>query len=920
MRKLLLLAGLLSLSYMVMAQSPNSTKVIDRHSGKALTESTLKVYGPMNTTIQQNKKGEFDLSKLPKGNYSFMLTSPGYEAIQFRFVIDGIKNLPLLKMDQLASNSNLDDSSIIVEDLDEDTGNTDRSSGVLLTSSRDPFNNAASFVFSSARYNARGLAGEYGTQYLNTVPMNDLNTGYGVWSLWGGLNDVFRNQTSSTSFEPLEYGFGSIGVSNNLNTRASSYGKRRQFAYSNSNRTYSNRAMFTYTTGMMNNGWAIAASVSRRWGNGEYSYVRGTFYDATSAFLSIEKRLDKNNSINLMALAAPTRRGVASASSQEAYDLVGSNFYNPNIGRQDGKWRNARVKSNFEPVVQLSHYFEPSKDFKLTNVLSFRSGWNKYSALNWYNSPDPRPDYYRYLPSYFTWMAGADMQDPESAALYEGLWHSDPNMRYVNWDRMYDINRNNNRTIYNAEGKEIAKGRSALYVIEDRHTDQNELAVSSVMNWNALNWLRVDAGLSYRYNVTQNYAEVGDLLGADFVYDIDKFADRDFGGDPNKAQIDLNNRDHIAYKGDRFSYDYNSYNQVLNLWTNLKYDLGALQAYTAFDLDYSRIYREGKHRRGLFPNNSYGESDKLNFVAFSTKAGLTYKINGHHYLAMNAAFLQKAPNFKNAFISPRTRNDYADNLKKQNIYAVDASYLMRLPYLSGRITAFYNYSQNGLQSMSFYDDAQAAFSNYTISDISTQQMGLELGLEAKLSTTLTANAALSLMQNKYANNPTYLQTVDNSAKIVDQNTIYWKGLNMANGPQTASTIGLTYRAPWYGTFGINANYFGRNFVSMNPSVRTDRARADLDYKYILPEEMKGGFTVDVFAGYSWRITWDVFLRFNLSVNNVLNNKNIVSSGYEQLRIRTMQDADGSSKLMRPFASKYSYMYGTTFFFNTSLQF
>ena len=26
-------------------------------------------------------------------------------------------------------------------------------------------------------------------------------------------------------------------------------------------------------------------------------------------------------------------------------------------------------------------------------------------TLNWYNAPDPRADYYRYLPSYFTRMA-----------------------------------------------------------------------------------------------------------------------------------------------------------------------------------------------------------------------------------------------------------------------------------------------------------------------------------------------------------------------------------------------------------------------------------------------------------------------------------------------------------------------------------
>lgn len=922
MKKLLLLiVGYLVLSYMVMAQATPSNKVVDKLNGKPIQGAIVKVYGPVDKTLKASASGLIDVSSLPNGKYTIMVTAPGYEAFQQEWVVDVNKKLPIIALIQEDNTvSPFVEDMPLLEDLSDDINNDERSSGALLTSSRDPFNNASNYVFSSARFNARGFAAEYSQQYLNGVPMNDINTGYNVWALWGGLNDVFRNQTSSTTFEPLEYGFGQVGVSNNVETRASSYGPRRLLTYSNSNRTYTNRAMFTYSTGLMKNGWAIAGSISRRWGDGLSSYVRGTFYDATSIFLSVEKNIDENNSLNLMALAAPTRRGVASASSQEAYNLVGSNYYNPNMGIQNGKWRNARVKSNFEPLVQLSHYFEPSNDFKLTTTLSIRTGWNKYSALNWYNAPDPRADYYRYLPSYFTWMSSPNNQDKEAAELYKELWQTDRNVRYIDWDQLYDINRNNLTTIYDANGKALVRGRRALYMIEDRHMDQTEWAVSSRINWNALSWLKVDAGVNYRNNMTQYYDAVGDLLGADFVYDIDKFAERDFGGDSEKVQIDLNHPDHIAYKGDRFGYDYRAYRKLYNIWTNLQYDLGDWQAYTAFNIDYTNIYRRGMHRRGLFPNNSFGDSKELNFLSFSTKAGLTYKISGHQYLSVNGLFVQKAPTFRSAFISPRTRNTFADNLKNQNIYSAEASYIMRFPYLSGRLTGFYTYTDNGIKSMSFYDDSHSAFSNFSISDIATRQMGLEGGLEAKLTTTISANGAVSLMSNKYANNPSYIQTVDNSATIIDNNIVYWNGLNMANGPQTAATIGLTYRAPWYGIFGINANYFGRNYISMNPTIRTDVARSQLDYKYIKPEAMKGGYTVDIFASYSYRITWDTYLRFNLSINNILNNKNIVSSGYEQLRVRTRIDDDRNSSLLRPFPSKYSYLYGTTFFFNASLQF
>lgn len=920
MKKLLLIVmGSLSLSFVSVSQNSGS-KILDGKTGKPIEGATVKFYGPVTSTIKSSHDGVIDVSRLPKGKYTVVVTANGYEAYQREVSLSENNVFQSIALKNYDSAMDLNREGFEYQSDALEYEGLPMTSWGLLTSTRDPFNNAANYTFSSARFNSRGFAAEYGRQYLNGAPMNDMNTGYNVWSLWGGLNDVFRNQTSSFTFEPLECGFGFVGISNNVDTRASSYGKRRQITYSNSNRTYTNRAMLTYATGMMSNGWAFTASLSRRWGDGLSSYVRGTFYDATSAFLSVERKLGEYNSLNLTALVAPTRRGVASASTQEAYDIVGSNFYNPNMGMQNGKWRNARVRSNFEPLAQLSHYFEPNKDFKMTTTFSVRGGWNKYSALNWYNAPDPRPDYYRRMPSYYNEMVRNESEiDPITEMLYKDLWASDRNTRYINWDQLYDINRNNETTVYDINGNPIVTGRKALYMIEDRHTDQFEWAASSWINWSPLSWLNIDFGVNYRNNTTENYTSVGDLLGADFVYDIDKFAERDFVSEPEKIQIDLNNPDHIAYEGDRFGYNYKSLSELYSIWTNLSYDFNRLQAYTAFNMDYSTIQRQGLQRRGLFPDNSFGYSEKFKFLSFAGKLGLTYRINGHNYLSLNGLVAQKAPNFKNTFISPRTRNSTVNDLKNQNIYSAELSYIIRHPFISGRLTGFYAYSNNGLNSMSFYDDTQSTFSNYAISDIATQQMGVEAGLEAKLTTTLSATGAVAVSSNKYANNPKFVQTADNSAEVKNSGTIYWNGLNMASGPQTVATVGLTYRAPWYGTFGINANYFGRNFISMNPVVRTDVGRTQLDYKYILPENMKGGYTVDVFAGYSYRITWDTYLRFNLSVNNILNNKNIVAGGFEQLRVRTNK-VDDVDKMVKPFPSKYSYMYGTTFFFNVSLQF
>ena len=485
---------------------------------------------------------------------------------------------------------------------------------------------------------------------------------------------------------------------------------------------------------------------------------------------------------------------------------------------------------------------------------------------------------------------------------------------------MYAINRGNMTTVRNAAGEALATGRRALYMVEDRHTDQREFTWASTMAWQPLKQLELNGGLSYRHNRTENFAVVGDLLGADFVYDVDKFAERDFAGDASKSQVDLNHPDRIVQRGDRFGHDYEAQTSRFVAWGQATYKLSKLDVYGALGYTHTAMQRDGKQRRGLFPDNSYGLSDRVKFNDLTAKAGAIYKLNGHHYLQANLAYVEQAPTFRNVFISPRTRNSYVEDPQSERILSAEASYQVRLPWLRGRLTGFYAQIADHTQAMNFYDDSQASFSNYILTGIDTRHLGMELGLEAKLSPTLTANAALALGQYQYASNPSYVQTIDNSEKIVDRDVIYWKGLQVGGTPQTAATLGLTYYAPWYANFGINANYFGRNYVSMAPALRTDRARAALDQGYIHPERLRDGFTVDLFASYSWRIKYGTFLRFNLSVSNVLNNKQLPSGGFEQLRVRTQRDESGQQIPFRPFDSKLSYVYGTTFFLNTTLQF
>lgn len=916
MRKVLLGSLIFCISTLwVTAQQRITGSVTDASTGQPIHEVQITITANGQAfLVSTDTKGQYQTPELPPATSSiWVFAKPGYSSevkeVDLPLANGQLAEVRLTPIEQFLHHDLAEPLYDEYGGLDEITSGSGVSS--LLTASRDPYTNKSGYQFSPMRFRTRGYDSPYQTQYLNGMEMNNLNNGYGAYFLWTGLNRATRLQNNKDGMAPAEYSIGNLGGTLNILTQASQYGKGSYFTLSGSNRTYNGRAMAMYSTGLLKNGWAVTLLGSRRWGN--KSYALGQYYDAWGYFLSVEKQF-QNHSLSFLALAAPTERGVASGATEEAYQLAGSHFYNPNMGKQNGKWRNARVRTNHEPVLQLQHSWKIDENNLLTTGVGYRFGFNAYSALNWQNAPDPRPDYYRYLPSYYGYMS--QESSPYLEDYTRELWNSREDVRYIDWDRLYEVNRNNQQDVFDYNGKHLASGARSVYVVEDRHSDQKQFNFAT--NWQSVlnSTYRIDAGANYRYNRTANFNVLKDLLGGDFWYDIDKFSERDFAHDPIKYQLDIDNPDRIIREGDKYDHHYLSISHASELWGMLSAKYEKVDGYVALSAGYQQFHRHGYQRRGLFPLNSKGSSDYLKFFNYTTKIGATYKINPRHYIVLHASWQQKAPYFREAFISPRTRNSYVTDIKPQRIGATELSYVVRDPLIKGRVTFFYTEFLNQTKNMSFYDDGYRAFSNVVITNINSRHIGVEAGFEAKITPTLSATLVGTMAQYRYTNNPDYIQSVDNSEEFLEGERIYWNGFHISGTPQTAANLSINYQAPFYLWLGMDLNYFSRSFISMNPLRRTDKARKELDYSYVQQEKFPGGFTLDANVGYSWRIRSGVYLRLNLSASNLLNNKKLRSGGYEQMRIRYTKEGH----MMRPFDSRYFYAYGTTFFFNAALQF
>lgn len=787
-----------------------------------------------------------------------------------------------------------------------------------LGAGRDPFLSAASFHFNAARFRIRGYDADLFSTYMNGVPMENLDNGFTPYGLWGGLNEVLRNRDQSHGLKANPYSIGDLGGLTYFDTRASRQRKQTSINYAVSNRNYTHRFMVTHSTGLNKNGWAFTISGSRRWA--EEGYTDGTYYDGYSGFLGIDKKINDRHLLSFVAIATPTESGRQGASVQEMLNISGDNFYNPYWGYQNGKKRNSSVAKTSQPVFILTHDWKVNDKTTLVTAGSYIFGKRSVSGLDWYNSADPRPDYYRNLPSY--------QLDPAYGAQVLDAMKNDVNLRQINWDRLYNVNYASRATIKNVNGVpgNDVTGRRSFYILEDRVVNTDRVNFNTVLNTTIGSNIDFSAGGSHQYQKNHYYKEVNDLLGGEFYVDLNQFAERDFATDPNANQNDLNNPNRIVGVGDKLGYNYDISIQKTAVWAQAVVKFNKVDFFVAAEHSYSNFFRNGNVKSGLFPNNSFGKSEKQHFYNYTFKGGVTYKLDGRNYFFTNGSYMTRAPFFENAYVAPRTRDILQDNLVSERIASVEAGYVLNAPKLKIRATGYYTQFMDQMNVLTFYHDEYRNFVNYAISGIDKQHYGAEFGVDAKVYKGLSVNAGAAIGNYTFTSRQNAIVTVDNSATVVSKDLIYSKNYKVPTA-QEAYTIGLDYRSPKFWFVNVNFNYFDNMWLDYNPLRRTAAAVSGVDpsselwHTIIDQEKLDAQYTLDAFAGYSWLMNNKfkglkkrTFLLFNVGVNNILNNENIVSGGFEQLRF------DFAEKNTDKFPARRFYAYGLNFFASVGIRF
>lgn len=737
MRKTLLTLLVGSLAVIASAQTSLKGKLIDESTSQPIAGATVTLAN-QNISTTTNAAGEFSLLYLDAMDEEVVINAEGYNGTieLVKLNQDQVNEMEPIKLSVDIAKETKDEVLLTIadDDLNDDEGKSQAQASAA-SASTDVFNATVSYAWSTARYRNRGYEQKEESYYINGLSFNTAERGTFSFSSMGGLNDASRYKETTLPMEATSFTFGGLGQSTNYLMDASRYAQGWKVSVAGANRNYKAAVRATYASGPLKNGWSFIGQLAFRFS--PYTTQKGIIgeginYYSLGYFFSADKVWDNGNHLSIITFGAPTMRGQSGAVTQEVYDLTGTNNYNPYWGYQNGHIRNSRIVKSFDPTIITSFDLHASENNLIKFALGGHYSFYSNSALNFYNAPDPRPDYYRNLPSFF-WdgqivngnseqlyaadgqhypygnFIGSDMNgvalgqaiiandgkligpsvDAKSYNTLVDLWKKrNDKTTQIDWDALYAANYANNHST--GLLKDYAR-----YFVERRHNDIYE-AMANV-NWTntSFDHLKMTLALDAKYSTGVHYKSMDDLLGANQWIDIDPFADRDIkelATNISMSQLemeivkanDLSKPYSVIKNGNKFGYDYSINVETYKLWFQNEWNFTDIDFYYALQLTYTGLQRSTNmlNGRAWYLAMLNPEDAKL---YLGNKADAIMSANLGEYSGLGYSAGTRHDFFDPAFKAGFTYKINGRNRIKFNALAETKAPLARNAYISQRV-------------------------------------------------------------------------------------------------------------------------------------------------------------------------------------------------------------------------------------------
>ena len=640
-------------------------------------------------------------------------------------------------------------------------------------------------------------------------------------------------------------------------------------------------------------GWSTTLYASVK--GGDDLYVKGVYHDALDLALRLGKEYESGANLSFVALSTLSERGLRSGTTQEVFTLRGDRLYNPTWGHQMGKVRNSRTRKDQVPFIAMSYSQPLGSSTQMIISMGGNYGQREYGNLGWYDAMTPRPDNYRYLPSYY-------YSEPIASAVEDAWRRGDEEYTQVNWTELYNQNRiSSSGAVYALEGRveRVADAELSLGF----HSDLNQS-------------LRLDYGLRVRYDNSRNFKRVKDLLGALYLQDLDYFL-LDDDTYSSALQNNLLTPNRKVGVGDRFSYDYS----LERIYSSFEASLHYAKSRWIMDVGLSAakdiISRKGYFEKELYKGSaSYGRSSKLKFTPYVVNARLGYSFSPKHFADVGVMVSDVTPAAENLFHNPQYNNRVVDNPEAEHRLSAEINYRYTSDKAQLMLSAYMLSKTNQRRTIRAYDDLSAIYCDVDIVGLGELFYGVESAARLKLATNLDLNLAAAYGEGIYSHNPYITHYDDRSGRLISSSESYMGDCHVGGVPRFSAMAELTYFTyrGWVASCSVQG-VMGR-YVDASVIRRTERVAHQASFSpeiyrsFIAQSRLSDAVTMDASVS-RWFNLGRGRLSLTLSVRNLLGNCGIEYGGYEQSRIRNYQS--GENRIFMPMDDIVTYAYGRSYY-------
>ncbi len=620
--------------------------------------------------------------------------------------------------------------------------------------------------FGDGRINLRGFNSENVAVMINGVPVNDMENGRVYWSNWAGLGDVTSSMQVQRGLGAARVAVPSVGGTINILTKTTDVEEGGNVYTTLGNDGYQKYGV-TYSTGLMDNGFAATVSASKTDGEG---YVDGTQFNAVAYFVNLSKQINDQHKLSFTAFGAKQRHGQRQnrhtiATYRESERGI---KYNSDWGYKNGQV--TFIEDNFyhKPQISLNHYWDISDKTSLSTAayVSFGSGGGGGTL-------------------------GSDSENPG----FEG----DGRFKFTSADYRLgeygplDFDRIVQENIANG-----ANGSSAA--LRASRNDHNWYGVLSTLKSDLTDDLVLLAGLDFRSYKGIHFREVTDLLGGQFIINEDN----------------VNNPTGIARVGDKIAYYNDGLVGWLGAFAQLEYDVNE-NFNTFISLNASNTSYKRVDYFQYTPDSPLRETDRYNFFGFGAKGGANYRITDSHNVFVNLGYFEKAPGFDAVF--PNFNNEEInDGAENQKILSFELGYGFRGEKLSANVNLYRTAWRDRTETLAFQLNAdETGFAN--ILGVNAIHQGIEVDFVYKATDFLDITGMASLGDWRWEDDVTDVQILNEEQEVVDTVDLFIEDTPVGDAAQTTLALGLNYKFAADTRLTIDYNYFSRLYADFDPSDR-----------------------------------------------------------------------------------------------------